>query len=417
MKNNLRPIFREPRTNKSEEAPRAASEPSWFFDPANEGQREDLMARYRQARNPHESLQQPPPRNSSQGRQPRGWIEARPYPESGYLQPDDVRQMPRSKPGSKVSRVERSLPAIYGLAAAIAALAGGAAGFINAKIEPVTQNLQALVTSAGLPTPVAEHNTPPLQVQAVTETVISKKSIAIATLNVQDVTGETNSLIPLALHAEPALDGQDLLLKISGLPENAYLTSGHKSDQIWTLAIGDLKGLKLVMPEGSQQEIDVDVAAFERKTGELAAPVKSMTIALSNVVVQPVSAPPPGNATPTPTRPPAENQMAAIPKPISISVNERAAMESAKVKVSLGDGLVKKAHMTLARKAYQEAWDLGLADGAFGLARSYDPAVLKSLKVKRAHADSAIALTWYERAAAAGKIEAMSAISRLKQKP
>ena len=57
--------------------------------------------------------------------------------------------------------------------------------------------------------------------------------------------------------------------------------------------MAELKDLKLVVPDAPKPELDLAVAAFEPKTGELAAPVKTMTVALSDVVVEPASAPPP----------------------------------------------------------------------------------------------------------------------------
>ena len=415
MKNNLRPTQETAIASEAAGRQDRSVEPSWFFDPANEDQREDLMARYRQSRNPADPMRRQLASAPSQYWKPQDWIETRPYPNPSHPRKHYIHKLPRPEQNSKGRKIERSLPATFLLAAVIAALSGAAAGFINAKIEPATQSLAALTESLTPSALAVANSTPSKQLQPATETVISKKPVAIATLDVEDVTGETNSLIPLALHAEPALNGQDLILRISGLPEKAYLTSGRKTDQVWTLALGDLKNLKLVMPEDSSKQIDVAVAAVERNTGQLAAPVKSMTIALSDAVVQPVSAPPPGYIATEAVKPSPEKQLSAIPSPTTIGITERADLGAAKLKVSLGDNLVKKIHLTLARKAYEEAWELGSADGALGLARSYDPAVLKSMKIKQAHANIAIALLWYERAATAGKIEARRAIARLKQ--
>ncbi len=409
MKNNLRPTQQPASAHETADRPDRTVEPSWFIDPANEDLREDLIARYRQARIPVDPSPQQFAGAPSQYWEPQDWIETRPYPHTSPPQKYPDQEAIRPKPHTHRSRIERGLPATFLLAAVIAALSGAGAGFINAKIEPVTHRLTALTSSL---TPSASNARRP---QPLTETVISKKPVAIATLDVQDVSGETNSLIPLALHAEPALAGQDLMLRISGLPEKAYLTSGRKTDQVWTLALGDLKDLKLVMPDDSSRQIDVAVAAVERRTGQLAAPVKSMTIALSDAVVQPVSAPPPGFTPIEAVHKSPEKQLSAIPSPTTIGTTERSDLGAAKQKVSLGDGLVKKVHLTLARKAYREAWELGSADGAFGLARSYDPDVLKSMKIKQAHANIATALLWYERAATAGKIEARKAVARLKQ--
>ena len=82
-----------------------------------------------------------------------------------------------------------------------------------------------------------------------------------------------------------------------------------------------------------------------------------------------------------------------------------------------GDEALRNGDVKAARSAYEKAWSKGAADGAYGLGRSYDPVALTSLDVPRAKPDKAKALTWYQRAAAAGNEDAAAAIVRLKLKP
>ena len=51
----------------------------------------------------------------------------------------------------------------------------------------------------------------------------------------QDLSGNANSMIPLMLSAEPGDAGQDLILKLSGLPADAYLTAGTRDGDGWEL--------------------------------------------------------------------------------------------------------------------------------------------------------------------------------------
>ena len=133
------------------------------------------------------------------------------------------------------------------------------------------------------------------------QTTISKKPIAIASLAVSDVTGTLNSMIPLALNAEPAFENQELAIKITGLPASAYLTAGKKiSDNTWILKDGEEDGINLFVSQSDTAKFDISVAAIETNTGELAAPVKEMTVAIDDVKIEnetalqitPVSAPP-----------------------------------------------------------------------------------------------------------------------------
>ena len=100
------------------------------------------------------------------------------------------------------------------------------------------------------------------------------------------MTGTLNSMIPLALNAEPAFENQELAIKISGLPASAYLTAGKKiSDNTWILKDGEENDINLFVPQSDTAKFDISIAAIETNTGELAAPVKEMTVAIDDVKV------------------------------------------------------------------------------------------------------------------------------------
>ena len=372
--------------------------------------REELLARYRRQRalpdDPFEQGGKPVPPPGYRDR-----IMSQPRPASTFLQPEDT-QAP-----TPPQRMTLSLPQTFAVAAAMAMVAGAGVGIINAH---VFSGAGAPVTPASDPAPLQASTlktvSPAVQPEKVT--VITKKPVATASLEVSDAAGETNSFIPLALRAEPAETGSDILLKISGIPEGAYLTSGRKNeDKIWALTLADLKDLKLVIPETEEAEIDLAVAAFEPETGELAAPVKTLTVALSDVVVQPTSAPPPSQA-------PALNSAgktghpAPIPQPESMTMDALHASElsATRLMVTEADALLKNGDVLKARLTYEKVWTGGSAEGAFGMARSYDPVVLGSLAVRNDNPDKAKALAWYERAAGAGHAGAADAIVRLRLK-
>lgn len=362
--------------------------------------REELLARYRRQRtlpsDPFECLGKPA--------QPR-------------VQPQLVETAAKTAPAATVERRGLSMGQTFAVAAAMALAAGAGAGMMNAK----------LFSPGGGPAPLAESPAPvqasmaqvPATPPPVQTTVINKKPVATAKLEVSDTTGETNSFIPLALKAEPADARGDILLKISGIPEGAYLTSGRKQeDEIWAVTRAELKDLRLVVPEAEEPRIDLAVAAFEPNTGELAAPVKTMTVALSDVVVQPAAAPPP---TQTPAAPVAakSGHPAPIPVPDSISLALAPPKDAtaARTLVLEGDTLLKSGDVRLARASYEKAWAEGSPAGAYGMARSFDPVVLGGLALKNDKPDKARALEWYERAATAGHAGAADSIVRLRLKP
>lgn len=375
--------------------------------------REELLARYRRQR----ALPEDPFEQGGRPTPPPGYREkimSQPRPTSRFMEREPTTETTEAVAASKWKGL--SLGQTFAVAAAMALAGGAAVGMVNATLFP----------RSGTPV-VHPANPRPVQASAVVTavpvsgtvqtTVIAKKPVPTATLEVADVAGETNSFIPLALHAQPADLGSDILLKISGLPEGAYLTSGRRDeDKVWALTAAEVKNVRLVVPEAQEPKIDLAVAAFEQKTGELAAPVKTMTVALSDVVVEPASAPPPSQIAPVKATGKAGHP-AAIPPPDAMSLAAHApATGAVRSLVLAGDALLQAGDVSAARKSYEEAWTGGSPAGAYGLARSYDPVVLAGLERKNAEPDKAKALEWYERAAASGHANAADSIVRLQLK-
>ena len=71
-----------------------------------------------------------------------------------------------------------------------------------------------------------------------------------------------------------------------------------------------------------------------------------------------------------------------------------------------GAKLMDEGDIAGARAIYEVLSRRGSAAGAYGYARSYDPAAFRSRKVEGIRPDAAIAEEWYRRAAAAGSLEA-----------
>lgn len=407
----------------------AKLQPSWVLSASGEQlTRDELLARYRRQRAIPDDPFAP---------------GARPAPPPGYR--DRIMNEPRPAHFVRAGQSEAapppaaaprsfSLGQTIAIAAAMSVIASTAAGVVSAHFTglpaaaPATLPAQAILTPSTAETGTTQ-TAQPLQLTeagAAHDTVIDKKPVSTATLQVADVSGETNSFIPLALHAEPGGLDKDMLLKISGVPEGAYLTSGHRQDdQIWTLSLAETRNVKLMVPKAKEPEIDLAVAAVEPSTGELAAPVKTMTVALKDVVVEPTSAPPPGFATlPAPaanaTLPGGSAAVpVAIPAPQSVTL-ALATPETAESRQLIGkaDQLLGSGDVQSARKAYERAWgNDGSAAAALGIARSYDPLVLATLARNDGTANKDEAVRWYQRAAAGGNADAAEAIVRLQMKP
>lgn len=323
--------------------------------------------------------------------------------------PDDRshRRQHRKAKAARIPAPRGDLPFKYIAAGLAAVLAGGLLGYgathykaIGAKADEIASLIRPGVESAAA---------------ADTVTVVAKKSIATATLDVSDVSGELNSMIPLMLHVEPAVAGHDLILKLSGLPQSAYLTAGAKaSDNGWQLAASEIGGVKLVVPQTSRPSFDVAVAAFEANTGELAAPVKEMTVAIGNPGLQiaPAAALP-ENVMIKAAQQPETLVATAVPEPDEQQV---ASVEpEAQSLLAKGDILLKSGDLGMARQFYERAFAQGSMEAAIGAGKTYDPVVYAELKVHGLKPDPVRAMEWYMRASAAGNTDAAAAIEALKQ--
>jgi hypothetical protein len=246
------------------------------------------------------------------------------------------------------------------------------------------------------------------------ETTIAKKPIGIASLKVADAEGTLNSMIPLMLSADPAFENQVLAIKVSGLPASAYLSAGTKlSDSTWLLKDGEETGLNLFVPESKAPQFDMTVAAIETKTGELAAPIKEMTVALNDADLQitPASALP---ETATEIAPVQQTFGAtAVPQATPVTPEKPALSAEVSGLLQKGDVLLKAGDLVIARQFYARAFQLGAAEGAMGVAKTYDPSIYKQLKVQGISPDAALAAEWYNKAKLAGVSDAEAALTML----
>jgi hypothetical protein len=310
---------------------------------------------------------------------------------------------------SPATKRQSRFPARFVLVGLAAVLTGGLIGYgvthykaISAKAEDVASLLKPKEV------PVATIDT---------VTIVAKKSIATATLDVSDVSGELNSMIPLVLRAESAVADQDLILKLSGLPQSAYLTAGAKvKDNAWQLAAADAAGVKLVVPQTSKPTFNIAVAAFEAKTGELAAPIKEIIVAIDDpgLRIAPAAALPENVMVKTVEQ--SEALVAtAVPLPkekLSASDEPQAEARSLLAK---GDILLKSGDLGMARQFYERAFAQGSTEAAIGAGKTYDPAVYAELKVHGLTPDPVRAMEWYMRASSAGNPDAAAAIEALKK--
>ena len=279
-----------------------------------------------------------------------------------------------------------------------------ALGILQTNIESLTRSPPVVLAKSVV---VASH-----------ESVITKKSIITATLDVNDVRGTLGGMIPLLLTAQNADSSEPISLKISGLPDQAYLTAGVKSAQgNWTLKPSELGDVNLVVPHSDVKQFEMEVAAIEDRTGQLVAPIKAMSVELQNVAPKPAALPltQVGDGKVN-----AELAATTLPPPIVVSpvnaapetaiekLNEPSAIPTPKSEaedlVTKGNALLESGDIVSARQFFLRASEMGNAQGSFGVGRSYDPKVFAQLNVVGLQPDAKIAADWYKKAADAGVV-------------
>jgi hypothetical protein len=264
-----------------------------------------------------------------------------------------------------------------------------------------------------LAAPVAQHN---------------PKTLAVVRLEVSDVDGVADAEIPLTVRA---LGASSTNLRVIGLPREAKLSSGRRqADGSWLLKPKEQKLIKLKTPPGLSGMLRLTVEAVEPKSGDLAAPPQEIRVTIApapaaarETVVSGII--PAINITPAPKQesvpvqqatvePPSnEQQLAAIEEVVEAPAMAVGIDDPSRALIARGDALMELGDVVSARSFYDRAFEMGNTRAARSIARTYDPVVLASMKVKGLRADAAKAMEWYRTAEQAGEPEAAPAIAAL----
>jgi hypothetical protein len=285
---------------------------------------------------------------------------------------------------------------------------GGGAGYVAANPGVVDQGMSYVSALWFAPVDVA------------TETVIEKKPMRTAKLEVRDAAGAINSPIPLNLAALPADAAMPVALRITGLPPSAYLTKGVEvAKGEWMLKEADFKSTELIVPHTDVPQIALQVAALDEKTGVQAAPTQRLNVAIDTKAV-----PVPGVPQPKVDGPPRILPVSALPDqgfnkelPAAIPVPLESTNPEVQALITKGDILLKTGDLLAARQFYLRAFDMKATAAAFGVGQTYDPAVYTKYKIKGLSADAQQAAEWYGKAAAEGHQEAATALAGLPAQP
>ena len=205
--------------------------------------------------------------------------------------------------------------------------------------------------------------------------------------------------LPIEVNS-PDAPAKNSFLRIRGLPIAAALSDGHAiAPGAWAVPLNVLANLNVILPVGIQGSSDISINLVS-VDGAILAEARTVLA----VEVTPVAARP---------QPPSRLGRSArgdtvLAPPLPPEERERALGLHAK-----GQELLERGQVYAARKLFERAAEIGLAQSAVALAATYDPDELNKLRVVGLQPDAAAARKWYEKARELGAAEASDRLRRL----
>jgi hypothetical protein len=185
-------------------------------------------------------------------------------------------------------------------------------------------------------------------------------------------------------------------VRVRGLPPLVSLSEGHViAAGTWAVPLAALPNLSVIVPVTPAGKSDVRITLIGSDGVVLGETSTTLTI-LPPATGRPAAATRPAAPAPSAT---------AYMQP---NDGERALEFMAKGNAHLADGRVAPA-----RLFFERAADMGLAQAAMALARTYDASELARPELRNVMPDAAAAKRWYERARALGAREAEQRLRRL----
>jgi hypothetical protein len=215
------------------------------------------------------------------------------------------------------------------------------------------------------------------------------------------ITAAAPGSIPLPIGVGPSgVLPRNCFVRVRGLPPTVSLTEGYvTAPGAWSLPIGALLGLKMIVPVDVGGSFDLNISLVA-EDGVVLAEAK----ALLAVVPAPQSAPEQVSADP---------HSQSAPLAPQVPIMSPAVREAAERLVARGEKEMEQGGVAVARQFFLRAAQEGLARGALLLAATYDPRELARSGVRGVQPNIAEARKWYQRARELGAPEAEERLARL----
>jgi hypothetical protein len=199
--------------------------------------------------------------------------------------------------------------------------------------------------------------------------------------------------------SSPDAPARNSFLRIRGLPVAAALSDGHAiAPGSWAVPLNVLANLNVILPVGIQGSSDISINLVS---------VDGAILAEARTVLA-VEVTPAASARPEPPAAFTSPRETGLAPPLPPEERERAIGMYTK-----GQELLERGQVYAARKLFERAAEIGLAQAAVSLAATYDPEELDKLRVIGLPPDPAAARKWYEKARELGAVEASDRLRRL----
>ena len=237
------------------------------------------------------------------------------------------------------------------------------------------------------------------------ETALIQRVQAVPGFLVASASGPAGEPLPLVITLPPQMPGAYTFLMFRGMPERVTLSAGFRSKDQWVLSLRDVDKLNLLPPPDYEGLFALEVLLMSGQDARPERRIVTIEFERRNRLVPPATTSilPPA-AQPSQLR--ATTAVEKVAPPQGLSEPDRAMLTRA-------DRLVRDGDVAAARLIYGHMARQGIAEGALGMARSYDPEVLSGIPLAGLQPDLAKARDWYQKAQDLGSVLAKGRLGAL----
>ena len=232
------------------------------------------------------------------------------------------------------------------------------------------------------------------------------------TFKVEDVAGPSGVPLPLRvkLPENPTVTYSFLMFR--NMPPKLTLSSGFGAKDYWAVSLHNIEDLHVIAPEDYEGSFTMEVllvkgvgADPERRTAKVTIKSKATAAAVAtNDDTKLLTAARPDETTAAlpPLNPPRQaGAQDGELTGIDLSMMER------------GDTYLRQGDIAAARLLYRQLAKKGIANGAFAMARTYDPDFLATVRIRGLQPDIGQAKNWYRMAEELGSTQAARRLAAL----